>query len=115
MIDDGRESCTPIGLAGRAQWPCIGRSRPHTPGRAAEDRLTPVLLTALSTGLVLMPVAWRLRQPGHRIEGPMAVVILGGLVSSTVVCLLLVPPLAIRWLRPGSPSPARAKAGDFAG
>ncbi len=62
-----------------------------------------------------MPVAWQLDQPGHHIEVPMAVVILGGLVASTVVCLLLVPPLAIPCLRPGSPPPARAKAGDFAG
>ncbi|MFI4980968.1 MAG: efflux RND transporter permease subunit, partial [Nevskiales bacterium] len=68
--------------------------------RGAEERLTPVLLTALLTGLALLPVAVQLRQPGHEIEGPMAVVILGGLVSSTLVSLLLVPPLAARWLRP---------------
>ena len=74
-----------------------------------------MLLTALSTGLALMPIAWQLHQPGHDIEGTMAVVILAGLVSSTVVCLLMVPPLAIRWLRPGPPSPACAKAGHFAG
>ncbi len=43
---------------------------------------------------------WRCsRAPGHEIEGPMAVVILGGLVSSTFVSLVLVPPLAARWLR----------------
>jgi Cu/Ag efflux pump CusA len=69
--------------------------------RGAEERLTPVLLTALLTGLALLPVAVQLHQPGHEIEGPMAVVILGGLVSSTLVSLLLVPPLAARWLRPG--------------
>jgi CzcA family heavy metal efflux pump len=68
--------------------------------RGAEERLTPVLLTSLLTGLALMPVALQLHQPGHEIEGPMAVVILGGLVSSTLVSLLLIPPLAARWLRP---------------
>ena len=68
--------------------------------RGAEERLTPVLLTALLTGLALLPVAVQLHQPGHEIEGPMAVVILGGLVSSTLVSLLLIPPLAARWLKP---------------
>jgi CzcA family heavy metal efflux pump len=70
-----------------------------TASRGAEERLTPVLLTALLTGLALLPVALQLHQPGHEIEGPMAVVILGGLVSSTLVSLLLIPPLAARWLR----------------
>jgi Cu/Ag efflux pump CusA len=69
--------------------------------RGAEERLTPVLLTALLTALALLPVALQLKQPGHEIEGPMAVVILGGLVSSTLVSLLLIPPLAARWLKPG--------------
>ncbi len=68
--------------------------------RGAEERLTPVLLTSLLTGLALLPVALQLHQPGHEIEGPMAVVILGGLVSSTLVSLLLIPPMAARWLRP---------------
>ncbi len=66
--------------------------------RGAEERLTPVLLTSLLTGLALLPVALQLHQPGHEIEGPMAVVILGGLVSSTLVSLLLIPPMAARWL-----------------
>jgi Cu/Ag efflux pump CusA len=72
----------------------------ETAARGAEERLTPVLLTALLTGLALLPVALQLHQPGHEIEGPMAVVILGGLVSSTLVSLLLIPPLAARWLQP---------------
>jgi Cu/Ag efflux pump CusA len=62
--------------------------------RGAEERLTPVLLTALLTALALLPVALQLHEPGHEIEGPMAIVILGGLVSSTLVSLLLIPPLA---------------------
>ena len=67
--------------------------------RGAEERLTPVLLTALLTALALLPVALQLHEPGHEIEGPMAIVILGGLVSSTLVSLLLIPPLATRWLK----------------
>jgi len=47
--------------------------------RGAEERLTPVLLTALLTGLALLPVAIQMHEPGHEIEGPMAVVILGDL------------------------------------
>jgi CzcA family heavy metal efflux pump len=74
----------------------------ETASRGAEERLTPVLLTALLTGLALLPVALQLHQPGHEIEGPMAVVILGGLVSSTLVSLLLIPPLAAHWLRPSN-------------
>jgi len=70
--------------------------------RGSAERLTPVLLTALMTALALLPVAVQLHQPGHEIEGPMAVVILGGLVSSTAVSLFLIPPLAARWLRPGT-------------
>jgi CzcA family heavy metal efflux pump len=73
-----------------------------TASRGAEERLTPVLLTASLTGLALLPVALQLHQPGHEIEGPMAVVILGGLVSSTLVSLLLIPPLAAHWLRPNN-------------
>ena len=73
--------------------------------RGSEERLTPVLLTALMTALALLPVAVQLHQPGHEIEGPMAVVILGGLVSSTIVSLLLVPPLAARWLKPEASRP----------
>jgi CzcA family heavy metal efflux pump len=69
--------------------------------RGAEERLTPVLLTALLTALALLPVALQSREPGHEIEGPMAIVILGGLVSSTFVSLVLVPPLAARWLHRG--------------
>ena len=53
----------------------------------------------VTTVAALLPVALQLHQPGHEIEGPMAVVILGGLVSSTLVSLLLIPPLAVRWLR----------------
>ncbi len=68
--------------------------------RGAAERFTPVLLTALLTALALLPVALQARSAGHEIEGPMAIVILGGLVSSTLTTLLLIPPLAARWLLP---------------
>jgi CzcA family heavy metal efflux pump len=61
--------------------------------RGAEERLTPILMTALSTGLALVPLVVSGNLPGHEIEFPMAVVILGGLITSTVLNLFLLPPI----------------------
>ena len=61
--------------------------------RGAEERLSPILMTALTTGLALVPLVIAGNQPGHEIEYPLAVVILGGLVTSTVLNLFLLPPL----------------------
>jgi len=66
--------------------------------RGARERLTPVLMTALLTALGLLPIAWQSGQAGHEVEGPMAIVLLGGLISSTVLSLLLLPGMAWRWL-----------------
>ena len=69
--------------------------------RGAEERLVPILMTALVTALALLPlVVWGSR-PGHEIEHPMAVVILGGLISSTVLNLFLMPALYLRHARAG--------------
>ena len=59
--------------------------------RGARERLVPVLMTALVTGLGLLPIAWGSGAAGREIEGPMACVILGGLATSTVLNLLLLP------------------------
>jgi len=59
--------------------------------RGARERLVPVLMTALVTGLGLLPIAWGSGAAGREIEGPMARVILGGLATSTVLNLLLLP------------------------
>jgi CzcA family heavy metal efflux pump len=61
--------------------------------RGAEERLTPILMTALATGLALVPLVVSGNLPGHEIEYPMAVVILGGLTTSTVLNLFLLPPI----------------------
>src|SRR5207248_4513820 len=61
--------------------------------RGAEERLTPILMTALATGLALVPLVTAGNLPGHEIEYPMAVVILGGLTTSTVLNLFLLPPI----------------------
>ncbi len=61
--------------------------------RGAEERLTPILMTALATGLALVPLVIGGNKPGHEIEYPMAVVILGGLITSTVLNLFLLPPI----------------------
>jgi Cu/Ag efflux pump CusA len=59
--------------------------------RGARERLAPVLMTALVTALGLLPIAVSWGQPGSEIEGPMAMVILGGLVTSTALNLLGLP------------------------
>jgi AcrB/AcrD/AcrF family protein len=53
--------------------------------RGASERLAPILMTALVTGLGLLPLAIGSGDPGREIEGPMATVILGGLVTSTLL------------------------------
>jgi Cu/Ag efflux pump CusA len=67
--------------------------------RGASERLTPILMTALVTGMGLLPIALNSGAPGHEIEGPMAIVILGGLATSTALNLLLLPALALRFGR----------------
>jgi CzcA family heavy metal efflux pump len=59
--------------------------------RGARERLAPVLMTALVTGLGLLPIAAGSGEAGREIEGPMALVILGGLVSSTALSLFVLP------------------------
>jgi Cu/Ag efflux pump CusA len=69
--------------------------------RGAGERLAPVLMTALVTGLGLLPIAWGSGEAGREIEGPMAWVILGGLTTSTILNLVLLPILYCRWtIRP---------------
>ncbi|HVL26296.1 MAG TPA: efflux RND transporter permease subunit, partial [Thermomicrobiales bacterium] len=65
--------------------------------RGAKERLSPILMTALATGLALVPLVWSGSIPGHEIEHPMAVVILGGLATSTLLNLFLVPSLYLRF------------------
>ena len=65
--------------------------------RGAEERLAPILMTALATGLALLPIAFGGDKAGQEIEHPLAVVILGGLVTSTILNLFLLPPLYLRF------------------
>ncbi|WP_407175934.1 efflux RND transporter permease subunit [Bradyrhizobium sp. STM 3562] len=65
----------------------------------AADRLTPILMTSIVTGLGILPLAIGMNDPGREIQGPMAVVILGGLLTSTALNLLVLPTLALRYGR----------------
>ena len=55
------------------------------------DRLLPIIMTALTTALALIPIAIKSTEPGNEIQSPMAVVILGGLVTSTILNVFVVP------------------------
>ena len=70
---------------------------PETALRGAMERLTPILMTATVTGLGLLPLALGSGNSGREIEGPMAIVILGGLITSTILNLLVLPTLALRY------------------
>jgi Cu/Ag efflux pump CusA len=55
------------------------------------ERLAPILMTALATGLALVPLVAAGSIPGHEIEHPMAIVILGGLLTATLINLFVLP------------------------
>ena len=67
--------------------------------RGARERLSPILMTTLATGLALVPLVLAGSIPGHEIEYPLAMVVLGGLVTSTLLNLFVVPSLYLRFGR----------------
>ena len=71
----------------------------ETAVRGASERLAPILMTASVTALGLLPLAIGSGAPGREVEGPMAQIILGGLVTSTLLNLLVMPALALRFGR----------------
>jgi CzcA family heavy metal efflux pump len=74
--------------------------------RGARERLAPILMTATTTGLALTPLVVVGPIPGNEIEHPMAVVILGGLVTATLINLFVVPPLYLKFGKAMAPQPA---------
>lgn len=67
--------------------------------RGSRERLVPILMTASVTALALLPLSIAGNEPGHEIEYPMAVIILGGLVSSTILNLFVMPVAFLRYGR----------------
>ncbi|WP_426010687.1 efflux RND transporter permease subunit [Caulobacter sp. DWR2-3-1b2] len=77
--------------------------------RATQERVTPILMTALVTGLGLAPLALEAGQSGREVQGPMAAVILGGLITSTLMSLLLLPALVLAYRYPRGPTHERSR------
>ncbi len=61
------------------------------------ERLSPVLMTALTTGLALLPLALAADKPGSEIQAPMSIVILGGLLTATFLNMIVIPVLFEKW------------------
>jgi Cu/Ag efflux pump CusA len=74
-----------------------GVARSEAVERAAQERLAPILMTAVTAALGLLPLALALGEPGSEIQAPMALVILFGLATSTALNMIVVPPLLARW------------------
>jgi len=71
------------------------------------ERLSPILMTALVTGVGLIPLAWGVGEPGKEIQQPMAVVILGGIFTSTFLNMIVIPALYLKYGRSEAPAAAR--------
>jgi CzcA family heavy metal efflux pump len=114
---------TVLGIAGRngilmvAHFQHLEREEgvPFGPGlvlQGAKDRLAPILMTASATGLALVPLVLAGPVPGNEIEHPLAVTILGGLVTATLLNLFVLPSLYLRFAKPRKEGagPGRAEA-----
>ena len=89
--------------------------------RGARERLAPILMTSLATGLALVPLVVLGTRPGHEIEHPLAVVILGGLFTSTLLSLFVLPSLYLRFghrqraAASGAPAPSAPSTSETGG
>jgi Cu/Ag efflux pump CusA len=81
--------------------------------RGARERLSPILMTSLATGLALVPLVLLGERPGHEIEHPLAVVVLGGLATSTLLNLLVLPSLYLRFGRSRREREGRERRADL--
>jgi Cu/Ag efflux pump CusA len=67
--------------------------------RGARERISPIMMTALTSALAILPLVVAGSIPGHEIEHPLAVVVLGGLITSSLLNLFIVPSLYLRFAR----------------
>ena len=87
-------------LVSRYQHLCgHGLPLPESIRRGSAERLSPIVMTALTTGLALIPLALGIGEPGKEIQAPLAVVVLGGLVTSTFLNMFVIPALFLRYGR----------------
>ena len=77
--------------------------------RGAHERLVPILMTAMAAGFALIPLALGGGKTGSEIQTPMAIVILCGLTTSTLLNMIVVPTLYLKYARPSESSPAHSR------